>query len=207
MLGHAGLLDGKRVTTHWQNAASLAQQFPQSQVELDSIYIRDGNLLTSAGVTAGIDAALALVAEDHGADIALAVAKRLVVFAQRRGGQSQFSPYLTKQQDETSPIAKVQTHMLYNLKQQFTVEQLAEMAGMSARNFARVFVQSTDITPHEFIARARIDTARRLLESTHFPLKTVAFESGFVTAERMRRVFVQRLGVTPNEYRESFQVE
>ena len=206
VLGHAGLLDGKRVTTHWQNAASLAQQFPQSQVELDSIYIRDGNLLTSAGVTAGIDAALALVAEDHGADVALAVAKRLVVFAQRRGGQSQFSPYLTKQQDETSPIAKVQTHMLYNLKQQFTVEQLAEMAGMSARNFARVFVQSTDITPHEFIARARIDTARRVLESTHLPLKTVAFESGFVTAERMRRVFVQRLGVTPNEYRESFQV-
>ena len=97
--------------------------------------------------------------------------------------------------------------MLDNLKLQFTVEQLAEMAGMSARNFARVFVQSTDITPHEFIARARIDTARRLLESTHFPLKTVAFESGFVTAERMRRVFVQRLGVTPNEYRESFQVE
>lgn len=206
VLGHAGLLDGKRVTTHWQNAASLAQQFVQSQVELDCIYIRDGNLLTSAGVTAGIDAALGLVTEDHGADVALAVAKRLVVFAQRRGGQSQFSPYLTKQQNEASPIAKVQSFVQENLKQQFTVEQLAEVAGMSARNFARVFVQSTEFTPHEFIARARIDTARGLLESTNLPLKTVAFESGFVTAERMRRIFVGRLGVTPNDYRKSFQV-
>jgi transcriptional regulator GlxA family with amidase domain len=207
VLGHAGLLNGKRVTTHWQNAALLAQQFVESRVELDCIYIQDGNLLTSAGVTAGIDAALALVAEDHGADIALAVAKRLVVFAQRRGGQSQFSPYLTKQLDETSPIAKVQSYILNNLTQQFTVERLAQLASMSTRNFARIFVQLTEVTPHEFIERARIDGARRLLESTHLPLKTVAFESGLVSAERMRKIFVKRLGVTPKEYRASFQVQ
>jgi transcriptional regulator GlxA family with amidase domain len=157
-------------------------------------------------VTAGIDAALAMVTEDYGAEIALAVAKRLVVFTQRRGGQSQFSPYLIKQLDETSPIAKVQSFILSNLTQQFTVERLAQLAGMSARNFARLFVQLTDFTPHEFIERARVDEARRLLESTSLPLKTVAFESGLVSAERMRIIFVKRLGVSPKDYRASFQV-
>lgn len=204
VLGHAGLIKGKRVTTHWQNAARLAQQFSDSKVELDSIYIRDGNLLTSAGVTAGIDAALALVAEDHGPKVALAVAKRLVVFAQRRGGQSQFSPYLTLLEDEDSPIVKVRDFILQNLKNQFTVSQLAKVAGMSSRNFARIFVQLTDITPHEFIERARIDAARRILESSTLPLKTVAFESGFTSAERMRIVFIKKIGVSPRDYRASF---
>ncbi|HMC44862.1 MAG TPA: AraC family transcriptional regulator, partial [Caballeronia sp.] len=114
-LGHAGLIDGRHVTTHWQNAPQLARQFPLAQVELDRIHIRDGNLVTSAGVTAGIDVALALVAEDHGPRIALAVAKRLVVFAQRRGGQSQFSPYLSAPADETSPAAKVQAYVMEHI--------------------------------------------------------------------------------------------
>src|ERR1700761_913948 len=132
-LGHAGLLDERSVTTHWQNAPRLAERFPQARVELDRIYMRDGSLVTSAGVTAGIDVALALVAEDHGAQVALAVAKRLVVFAQRRGGQSQFSPYLTAPADERSPVAKVQAYTMEHVRERLSVEKLAEVAGMSAR--------------------------------------------------------------------------
>src|SRR5579859_3820172 len=164
-LGHAGLLDARNVTTHWQHAAQLAEQFPRAHVDFDRIYLRDGNLVTSAGVTAGIDLSLALVAEHHGPHTALAVAKRLVVFAQRQGGQSQFSPYLTAPADDTSPVAKVQAHVMERIRESFTVKQLADVAGMSARNFARVFVQETRVTPHEFVERARVDAARKLLES------------------------------------------
>ncbi len=145
-LGHAGLIDGRHVTTHWQNAPQLARQFPLARVELDRIHIRDGNLVTSAGVTAGIDVALALVAEDHGPRIALAVAKRLVVFAQRRGGQSQFSPYLSAPANETSPAAKVQAYVMEHIGERMTVEKLAQIAGMSERNFARAFVEATGVT-------------------------------------------------------------
>lgn len=204
-LGHAGLIDGRHVTTHWQDAPQLARQFPLARVELDRIHIRDGRLVTSAGVTAGIDVALALVAEDHGPRIALAVAKRLVVFAQRRGGQSQFSPYLSAPADETSPVARVQTYVMENIRERLAVEDLARVAGMSERNFARAFVQASDLTPHDFVERARIDAARHALESGTAPLKTVAFECGFGTADRMRIVFRQRLGVSPGDYRLSFQ--
>ncbi|HTD02309.1 MULTISPECIES: GlxA family transcriptional regulator [Oxalobacteraceae] len=204
-LGYAGLLDGRHVTTHWQNAPQLAQQFPLARVELDRIYIRDGSLLTSAGVTAGIDASLTMVAEDHGPQIALAVAKRLLVFAQRRGGQSQFSPYLSAPPDDASPITKVQTYVMENISESFTVARLADVAGMSARNFARTFVQLTSVTPHEFVERARVDTARNLLESTDTALKAIAYDCGFGTADRMRIVFKKRLGVSPNEFRMSFR--
>jgi transcriptional regulator GlxA family with amidase domain len=204
-LGHAGLLDDRVVTTHWQNAPLLAQRFPRARVELDRIHVRDGNLITSAGVTAGIDLALALVAEDHGAKVALAVAKRLVVFAQRRGGQSQFSPYLTAPADETSPVAKVQAYTMEHLRGPLPVDKLAEVAGMSTRNFARTFVQLAGVTPHDFVEQARVDAARNALESNDAPLKTVAYECGFGTAERMRLVFSRRLGVSPNEYRTSFR--
>jgi transcriptional regulator GlxA family with amidase domain len=204
-LGHAGLLDERHVTTHWQHAQHLAERFPRACVDFDRIYLRDEKLVTSAGVTAGIDLSLALVAEDHGARTALAVAKRLVVFAQRQGGQSQFSPYLTAPADDTSPIAKVQAHVMAHIRDKFTVSQLAEVAGMSARNFARVFVQETNVTPHEFIERARLDAARQMLESSDAPLKVVAWDSGFGIADRMRAVFAKRLGVTPLQYRERFR--
>ncbi|WP_345815608.1 GlxA family transcriptional regulator [Paraburkholderia sp. PREW-6R] len=204
-LGHAGLLDGRNVTTHWQHAAQLAEQFPEARVDFDRIYLRDGPLVTSAGVTAGIDLSLALVAEDHGAPTALAVAKRLVVFAQRQGGQSQFSPYLSAPADDTSPVAKVQAHVMERIRESFTVKQLADVAGMSARNFARVFVQETRITPHEFIERARVDAARKLLESSGAALKAIAYDCGFGTADRMRIVFTKRIGVTPMQYRERFR--
>ncbi len=204
-LGHAGLLDGRNVTTHWQHAQQLATQFPKARVDFDRIYLRDERLVTSAGVTAGIDLALALVTEDHGPQTALKVAKRLVVFSQRQGGQSQFSPYLTAPADETSPVAKVQAHVMANIRHSFTVKQLADVAGMSARNFARIFVQDTGVTPHEFVERARMDAARKLLESSGAALKTVAYDCGFGTADRMRIVFTKRIGATPKQYRERFR--
>ncbi|SIT45118.1 AraC family transcriptional regulator [Paraburkholderia piptadeniae] len=206
-LGHAGLLDERNVTTHWQHAQQLATQFPKARVDFDRIYLRDDRLVTSAGVTAGIDLALALVAEDHGPQTALKVAKRLVVFSQRQGGQSQFSPYLTAPADETSPVAKVQAHVMAHIRENFTVKQLADVAGMSARHFARIFVQDTGVTPHEFVERARMDAARKLLESSGVALKTIAYDCGFGTADRMRIVFTKRIGATPKQYRERFRQE
>ncbi len=205
VLGHAGLLDDRRVTTHWQNAQALAGKFPKAKVEPDAIYVRDGRLITSAGVTAGIDLALALVGQRHGAEIALQVAKRLVVVAQRQGGQSQFSPYLSAPADPASPIARVQDHVMSNIANRHTLETLAAAVRMSPRNFARHFVQETGITPHEFIERARVDTARMMLEGTDRPLKVVAFDCGFGSVDRMRIVFSARLGVTPVQYRANFR--
>jgi transcriptional regulator GlxA family with amidase domain len=203
-LGHAGLLDGHRVTTHWADAQKLAARFPAANVEQDLIYVRDGRLVTAAGVTAGIDLALALVSQRHGPDIALQVAKWLLVVAQRQGGQSQFSPYLTAPPVPTSPIARIQDHVMANIGRRHTLESLAAEVGMGARSLARHFVQETGITPREFVERARIDAARRLLEGSDCPLKAVAYDCGFGTADRMRIVFSERLGVTPAQYRASF---
>jgi len=204
-LGHAGLLDGRKVTTHWQNAEQLASRFPAADVMFDRIYIRDGRLMTSAGVTAGIDLGLALVSERHGPQVAIAVAKRLVVVAQRQGGQLQFSPYLTAPVDEESPIARAQAHVMAEVGERHTLQSLAEAVGMSVRSFGRAFAQATGITPHEFVERARVDAARRLLEGSDRPLKAVAFDCGFGSADRMRIVFTERLGVSPAQYRASFR--
>jgi transcriptional regulator GlxA family with amidase domain len=206
VLGHAGLLDGRTVTTHWQNAAQLAARFPAASVEYDRIHLRDGKLVTSAGVTAGIDLALALVREAHGAAVALAVAKRLVVVAQRQGGQSQFSPYLTAAPDNAdSPVARVQAYVMANIGARLTLPLLAAELGMSARNLVRLFVAQTGMTPHAFIEGARIDIARNLLEGSALPLKSIAYKCGFVTVDRMRVLFQQRLGVSPAQYRASFR--
>lgn len=204
-LGHAGMLDGQKVTTHWQNADRLAARFPGAQIEHDRIYLRHGRLVTSAGVTAGIDLALALVSDDHGAQVALAVAKRLVVVAQRQGGQSQFSPFLTAPSNDNSPIANVQAHVMEQVGKRHPVESLAQVARMSVRSFSRLFSQETGLTPHEFIERARVDAARNRLESNDLPLKSVAYDCGFGTADRMREVFVKRLGVSPAQYRANFR--
>jgi transcriptional regulator GlxA family with amidase domain len=203
-LGHAGLLDGRMVTTHWQNAQQLAARFPAANVVPDRIYIRDGRMVTSAGVSAGIDLALSLVGEHHGPKTAVAVAKRLVVVAQRQGGQSQFSPYLAPVSGD-SPIARIQVHVMARLAERHTLQSLAAVAGMSPRNLARHFVQETGVTPHDFVERARIDAARMQLEGGDAALKAVAFECGFGTADRMRVVFTERLGVSPAQYRASFR--
>ncbi|TXR46502.1 GlxA family transcriptional regulator [Phyllobacterium endophyticum] len=205
ILGYAGLLDDRRITTHWQDAQALAARFPNAKVEPDLIYVRDGQLITAAGVTAGIDLGLALVGQRHGADTALAVAKRLVVVAQRQGGQSQFSPFLTAPADPESPVARIQDHVMGNIGSRHTLASLGAVAGMSPRNLIRHFVVATGISPHEFIERARVDAARRMLEGSDRPLKAVAFDCGFGSADRMRIVFSTRLGVTPVQYRSSFR--
>ena len=207
LLGRAGLLDGKRATTHWSDAAELTVQFPLARVEHDRIHVRDGALVTSAGVTAGIDLALALVAEDHGPGVALAVAKRLLVLAQRQGGQSQFSPYLNAAVSPESLVSVIQQYVMAHLAQALSVEHLADVAGLSARSFARQFVSESGVTPAEFVQRARVDAARNLLEGGTLALKTIAYRCGFGSAARMRLVFAQRFGVTPNQYRDSFRIE
>jgi len=203
-LGHAGLLDKRRVTTHWQDAPKLSSMFPQSVVEPDAIFVRDGRLITSAGVTAGLDLTLALIAEHHGNGIALTVAKRLVMVARRQGGQSQFSPYLAISYDPGTPAAQIQALVMSNIGQRHTLQALAAAVGMSPRNLTRYFIQETGITPYEFVQRARIDAARMLLEASDRPLKSVAHSCGFGTADRMRVVFCERLGVTPSQYRTNF---
>ena len=204
-LGHAGLLDGRVATTHWQHAAQLASKFPAARVEHDRIYLRDGPLVTSAGVTAGIDLALSMVAEDHGAEVALACAKRLVVAAQRQGGQSQFSPLLLPASPANSPLAKAQAYVLEHLTEPFPVDRLAQVAGVSARSLARLFSAELGVTPHQFVESLRIDQARNLLEATDQPLKAIAFDCGFGSAEQMRLVFQRRLGTSPARYRQTFR--
>jgi len=204
MLARAGLLEGRTVTTHWNDASALATLCPGTQIEADRLYVQDGDLYTSAGVTAGIDLSLYLLAKDHGADVALNVAKRLVVFTQRSGGQSQFSPFLTPHAEPTSAVALVQLYVLANLTGDLSIADLANAANMSARNFSRVFARDAGVTPAEFVERARVDAARVMLESTASPLKTVAYQCGFRDAQHMRSVFNRRLGVTPQQFRLNF---
>jgi transcriptional regulator GlxA family with amidase domain len=204
-LGHAGLLDGRTVTTHWICSAKLAEMFPAARVEHDRIHARDDRLVTSAGVTAGIDLTLALVAEDHGPAVSLACAKGLVVVAQRQGGQSQFSPLLLPPNDPTTPLGKVQAYVMDHIAEAFPVERLAELAGVSPRSIARLFVRELGITPHEFVEGIRIDHARNLLEATELVLKAIAFDCGFASPDQMRSAFQRRLGVTPLRYRDRFR--
>jgi transcriptional regulator GlxA family with amidase domain len=204
MLARAGLLEGRTVTTHWGDASALAALCPSTRVEADRLYVQDGELFTSAGVTAGIDLSLYLLGQDQGAQVALSVAKRLVVFTQRSGGQSQFSPFLTPHAEETSAVAKVQHYVQANLTGDLALADLANAANMSTRNFSRVFAREANITPAEFVERARVDAARVLLESTRAPLKTVAYQCGFRDAQHMRSVFNRRLGVTPQQFRLNF---
>ena len=203
-LGAAGLLDGRRVTTHWRWAERLAQEVPAARVEPDSIHVKDGTLYTSAGVTAGMDLALAMVEEDHGADLALQVARELVMFLKRPGGQSQFSAHLAAPPADRSSIRAVQAHVFAHLAADLGVPALATLAGMSERNFARVFRDEVGVTPAWFVETARIDAARRLVETSSVPLKRLAADVGYANEEAFRRAFARRVGVTPNDYRRRF---
>ncbi|WP_244525229.1 MULTISPECIES: GlxA family transcriptional regulator [Bradyrhizobium] len=204
-LGAAGLLDGLNATTHWQHAAELAERFPAAKVVPDQIYVEDGSLCTGAGVTAGIDLALKLIEDDHGRDIALMVARRLVVFLKRPGGQSQFSAHLAAQIANEGRIQSVQHWILDHLPLDLTLASLAERAAMSVRNFSRVFQDETGITPADFVEMARVDSARRLLEESDTPLQRVASRCGFASPDTMRRAFVRRIGTGPSDYRERFR--
>jgi transcriptional regulator GlxA family with amidase domain len=204
ILGEAGLLDGRRVTTHWNYVDRLASRFPNAMVEMDQIYIFDQNLVTSGGVTAGMDMALAIVAEDHGKYVALDVAKVLLVAVKRQGDQRQFSPLLAAIVRDGSPIAKAQAYIVDHIDEPLTIEKLAGVATMSPRNFTRLFQRQTKLTPIEYVQNARVDFARKLLEQTDLPLKTIAARSGFGTPRRMRYIFVNQLGLTPTQYKEQF---
>jgi len=204
VLAAAGLLVGRRVTTHWNSSALLARQYPDAVVEPDSIFIRDGNLYTSAGVTAGMDLALALVEEDHGRDLALSVAREMVMFFKRPGGQSQFSAQLAAQTAERTIIRQIQAYIVDNLAADLSVALLAQRSDMSERNFARVFKAEGGFTPAEFVELARIDQARRLIEGSNVSLKRLADQVGYANVDGFRRAFVRRLGVTPSDYRKRF---
>ncbi|MEX5494370.1 GlxA family transcriptional regulator [Pseudomonas asgharzadehiana] len=204
VLGHAGLLDDHRVTTHWHYTERLIKAFPKAIVETDRIYLQDERLITSGGVTAGIDLALSVVAQDHGKQVAVDVAKVLLVVMKRQGGQAQFSPMTAAVAPQETPITRVQTHVLAHLEQSFTIESMAELAGMSARHFARLFAREVRMTPMAFLQGARIDRARQLLESTDLPLKTVAFHAGFGSVRYMRALFSEKLGLNPTQYRQQF---
>ncbi|WP_068874855.1 GlxA family transcriptional regulator, partial [Phenylobacterium sp. CCH9-H3] len=204
ILGAAGLLAGRRVTTHWQFADELAARHPEAIVEPDRIFIRDGDMFSSAGVSAAFDLMLALVEEDLGRETALAVAQFFVLFLKRPGGQSQFSAQLAAQFSAKEPIREALRWVNENLRGDLSVGRLAREAGMSERNFARAFARETKMTPAAYVEIARVDSARRLLEERKLPLQRIAAASGFSTLQAMRRALFRHLGATPTEYRERF---
>jgi transcriptional regulator GlxA family with amidase domain len=205
ILAHAGLLSGRRITTHWQYAERLAAAYPDIQVEPDRIFVRDGPVFSSAGVAAAIDLAFSLIEEDHGRALALWVARRLVVFLKRPGGQSQFSATLTAQTAATNPIDKIRLHILENPRANLGLETLADVAGVSPRHLARLFRAELGVTPAVYVELTRIDIARQLLEDSTAPIEAIAHAAGFGSTATLRRAFLRRIGVTPLEYRARFQ--
>ncbi|HEY3959934.1 MAG TPA: GlxA family transcriptional regulator [Solirubrobacteraceae bacterium] len=204
LLARAGLLDGRRATTHWAAAAELARLYPAVYVDPEPIFVRDGPVWTSAGVTAGMDLALALVEDDLDRDAALTIARHLVLFLRRPGNQSQFSATLAAQQPTREPLRDVQRHVVENLAGELSVEALAARAHMSPRHFARAFRAETGVTPARYVEQVRLEAARRLLEETAESIAAVAARCGFGTGETMRRVFLRAFEVGPAEYRRRF---
>jgi len=204
LLAETGLLDGKRATTHWRRAGELAARFPRVTVDPDPIFIRQGRLYTSAGVTAGMDLALALVEADLGVEVARATARELVMFVQRPGGQSQFSAQLQQQLADRAPVAALQAWIADHLDEDLSVAVLARRVSMSPRNFARVFAHEVGTTPARFVESLRVEAARRRLEQSGDGVEQVAARCGFGTAESMRRIFVRKLRVAPSAYRARF---
>jgi transcriptional regulator GlxA family with amidase domain len=207
MLARAGLLDGRRAATHWAYADELARLHPSVQVDADAIFVRDGDVWSSAGVTAGMDLALALVEEDLGRELALEVARWLVVFVRRPGGQSQFSSHLRTQAAEREPLRELQEWMGAHLGDDLSVPALATRVNMSGRNFARTFAREVGMTPAAYVEALRVDHARVRLEATGQKIEAVAAGCGFGTVETMRRAFHRRLKVAPSGYRDRFQAK
>jgi transcriptional regulator GlxA family with amidase domain len=205
LLARAGLLEGRTVTTHWASTAELARRHPELTVDPKPIFVRDGNVWTSAGVTSGMDLSLALVEEDLGRDIAIEVARWLVLFLQRPGGQAQFSSHLTAQLAERQPLRELQSWVADNLDADLRVETLADRAAMSPRNFARFFRREIGMTPAAYVEELRIERARQLLEDSSDPVDLISARCGFGTPETMRRAFGRRVGVPPVQYRARFR--
>jgi transcriptional regulator GlxA family with amidase domain len=205
LLARAGLLDGRRATTHWNWCQTLIKRAPRARVERDPIFVRDENVYTSAGVTAGMDLALALVEEDHGSRLALQVARNLVLYLRRPGGQSQFSAALSLQLTDRKPLLELEAWVLDNLQKPLTVPLLAQRVAMSPRNFARVFTKEMKTTPAKFVERLRVEAARRRLEESHNSMETIADECGFGNVNSMRNVFQRTIKIAPGQYRRHFR--
>ncbi|MEM9500068.1 MAG: helix-turn-helix domain-containing protein [Pseudomonadota bacterium] len=207
IVGAAGLLHGRRAVTHWNDCNMLAEEFPSVRVELDPIFIKDGNTWTSAGITAGIDMALAITSEDLGRQSALETARSMVAQMVRSGGQSQYSPTLGRQlADRAGRFEGLHSWVADNIASTLTVEKLAEQIGMSARNFARAYTNTMGKTPAKAVEAMRIESAKDFLESTPMSVKEIAVACGFKDEDRMRRAFLRTLNVSPSEYRRNFQV-
>ena len=203
LLAASGLLDGRRAVTHWSYCAELARRYPKVRVESDPIFVRDSSVWSSAGVTAGIDLALALVEEDLGPTIVLAVARYLVVFMKRPGGQAQFSTALSLQAADDK-FGALHEWISKHLDDDLPLPVLADQAGMSERSFSRHYAQATGLTPARAIERLRVEAARRLLSESGLPVKRISRRCGFGSEETMRRSFLRLLAVTPQEYRTRF---
>ena len=204
LLAQTGLLDGRRATTHWRLLETLQAQYPSIQVEGGPLYIQDGPIWTSGGVSSGFDLTLALVEYDYGFTLARDVAQDMVMYLRRPGGQLQFSRYSLQQPGIAGPIGEVQSWILQNLTADLCVENLAEKAAMSPRNFTRVFTREAGVSPARYVTEARLAAARQLLEQTRDPLERVAEQSGFGTSINLRRIFEKQLHLTPGEYRQRF---
>lgn len=205
LLARAGLLDGRRATTHWAAARELQRMHPEVRVDAEPIFVRDGPVWTSAGVSAGMDLTLALVEEDLDREAALTIARHLVLFLRRPGNQSQFSATLAAQRAQRDPLRETQRAILEDVAGDHSVEAMAVRAHMSPRHFARAFRAETGVTPARHVERVRLEAARRRLEDTSDPLAAIAVGCGFGSAETMRRVFLRTLEVGPAEYRRRFR--
>ncbi|MEN6453836.1 MAG: GlxA family transcriptional regulator [Prolixibacteraceae bacterium] len=205
ILAEAGLLKGRRATTHWMACGKMAQRYPDICVEKDPIFVKDGHIYTSAGISSGMDLALALVEEDYGRDLALMVARQLVLYLKRPGNQSQYSAVLSFQKVNYQPIRELQDWLIDHLNEDLTVESLAERTSMSPRNFARVFHREAGITPARFIEKLRVETARRRLEETKLNLNEISQECGLGSPDTLRRLFLKHFKTNPSDYRRSFQ--
>lgn len=204
LLAEAGLLDGRRATTHWRMLDEMHERFPEVIVEKGPIYIQDGDIWTSAGVSSGFDLTLALVEDDHGFTVAREVAQDLVMFLRRPGGQSQFSRFLLTQANTPGPIRDLQAWILENLSGDLSVEALAERVAMSPRNFTRVFTRETGTSPARYVEEVRLNAARQHLEQSSDRLEQIALATGFGNGLNLRRVFERNLQLTPSDYRERF---
>lgn len=206
LLAAAGLLDGRRATTHWNYCDALAEQFPEVRLDPEPVFVRDGDIWTSAGVTAGMDLTLALIEDDLGPEIALAVARMLVVFLKRPGGQAQFSGALSVQQATRPALRELQAWIAGHLDEDLSVANLAERAGFSERSFARAFRHEVGLTPAAYVEALRVERARTLLEDGAPTLEAVAQAAGFSSNEVLRRAFHRHIGVSPAEYRGRFRL-
>jgi transcriptional regulator GlxA family with amidase domain len=206
-LAEAGLLNGRRVVTHWQHCERLAASYPNITVEPDAIYVRDGEIWSSAGVTTGIDLALALIEQDCGRPVAMHVARVLVVYLRRMGGQSQYSALLAAQAESTSDaFGELERWIAEHLTADLRIERLAERAGMSPRNFARRYRETRKRSPARTVESIRVDAARRALEETDERIEDIARRCGFHSEEHLRAAFARHVGIAPRAYRDRFAV-